>query len=324
MNWWAGALLSTYAAAVFFVARDAGHYSALSIAVVVVLAAGAVGTWTGRRAGLWAGFGASALAGGALLVSAVRDAEPSGFWLAAIALIPAALLTRALFGRPAAERPERPDRLWLWFLVFGALGVAAGVVLAATAPVWAGVGTAAFGVGFLLFGAVLRPARERGDGRDFPASSARVAALAGSFAALAFGAGVLAAVFASGRQWGGAGAFGLAAVALVCGLVIVLVRGGSGVRVGDDGLELRLGRRNALLDWSQVVSVDLASVSGQHYLLVEPADPAISERFDGLHRKWFDRRFVALPLLTNSADPEAVHAAVSSRLPTPDRTRTPR
>lgn len=321
MNWWAGALLSMYAATVFFVARDAGHFSALSIVVVVVLAAGAVGTWTGRRAGLWAGFGASALAGGALLVSAARDAEPSGFWLAAIALTPAALLARALFGRPAARRPERP---WRWFLVFGALGVVAGVVVAVPAPGWAGVGVAAFGTGFLLFGAVLKPARERGDGRDFPASGWRVACLVGAFAVPAVGAGVVAAVFASGGQWGGAGAFGLVAVALVCGLVIVLVRGGSGVRVGDHGLELRLGRRHAVLDWSQVTSVDLVSVSGQHYLLVEPSDQRVAERFDGLHRRWFDRRFVALPLLTNSADPEAVHAAVSSRLPTPDRTRTPR
>ncbi|MEJ2854369.1 MULTISPECIES: hypothetical protein [unclassified Saccharothrix] len=310
-----------YAAVVFFVAKDAGQFSALSIVVIVVLALGAVGAWTGRRVGLWVGFGASALAGGALLVAAVRDGESSGFWLAVVALVPAALLLGALFRRPVRRRA---DRSWLWFLVFGALGVVAGVAVAVTVSVWPGVGAAAFGIGFLLFGAVLRPSREPGDGRDFPASGWRVAALVGSFGVLAVGAGVLAFVFGSGGQWGGAGAFGLAAVALLVGLVIVVVRGGSGVRVSDAGLELRMGRRHAVLEWSRVVSVDLASVYGQHYLLVEPADQGIAERFDGLHRKWFDRRFVALPLVTNSADPEAVYAAVSSRLPTPDPTRTRR
>ncbi|MFI9812175.1 hypothetical protein [Saccharothrix variisporea] len=215
MGWWAGALLACYAAAVFFTAKDAGHFSALSIAVVVVLAVGAVATWTGRRVGLWVGLGTSVAAAVSLLVLALRDGETSGLWLAGAAVAPALMIVGRFVRRPAEERP---DRTWLWFLVFGVLGVVGGGVLLVWWG-WPALGVAVFSAGAALFGALL--------GGRVPARW-RVPGLLTAFAAMAGGTGLGAVWFALDGRFGGAWAFGLAAAALLWGLALLVVRAARG------------------------------------------------------------------------------------------------
>ncbi|NUT94215.1 MAG: hypothetical protein HOY78_19560 [Saccharothrix sp.] len=211
MGWWAGTFLACFAAAVFFTAKDSGHFSALSIVVVVVLAVGAVATWTGRRVGLWIGLGTSVLAAGSLLVLALRDGEAAGLWLAAVAVVPALMIVRRIARRPAEERS---DRTWLWFLVCGVLGVIGGGVLAVWWG-WPALGVVVFSAGAALFGALL--------GGRVP-ERWRVAGLVTAFAAMAAGTGLGAVWFALEGRFGGAWAFGLATAALLWGLGLLVVR----------------------------------------------------------------------------------------------------